>query len=335
MSAQWNSLDIALMTTTDICFSPPTLLHKFSSAFHFQWCLTTHTRFITARSGEGWDGKFKFLSIFFHPHPPHQLTEQSHPKDSTVASPLRNAWIPFNRIGNYLHKINSFSVWNIYCFEWFSEQFQLEWEGEKCEMKILQQLKCSSRKTSIKSELSEKVFSRLISSLFVDTLLTSSSRYGAMNSINFPKIKWDFRLLFVICCLAGMVNGFGARFGGWRNCLNLKFIDGERRRCRSWRWSSDRENSKETFSMIEFFYVFHSVKNDAGFSGCYSKIWLKRWRAVWENTRAQMRWQKSICFPSRPGSTSQFEQRILSSVLLYGGQILAHHRSSKIQCRLL
>lgn len=89
MSAQWNSLDIALMTTTDICFSPPTLLHKFSSAFHFQWCLTTHTRFITARSGEGWDGKFKFLSIFLHPHPPHQLTEQSHPKDSTVASPHR------------------------------------------------------------------------------------------------------------------------------------------------------------------------------------------------------------------------------------------------------
>lgn len=132
----------------------------------------------------------------------------------------------------------------------FRTQFQLEWEGEKyARWKFYNSWSVAAEKHRLNLNWARRFFFRffrLISSLFVDTLLTSSPRYRAMNSINFPKIKWDFRLLFVICCLAGMVNGFGARFGGWRNCLNLKFIDGERRRCRSWRWSV-RENSKKTF----------------------------------------------------------------------------------------
>lgn len=161
MSAQWNSLDIALMTTTDICFSPPPL---FCISFHLLFIFNdvwppTHVSLL-ARSGErGMRWKIQ-ISLHIYPYPILRISWQSKaiPKIQQsllcgmlefLSTELETIYI---KLIHFLFEI--FTVSN-----GFPNSSKLEWEErEKCETKVLQQLKCSSRKTSIKSELSEKVF---------------------------------------------------------------------------------------------------------------------------------------------------------------------------------
>lgn len=127
-----------------------------------------------------------------------------------------------------------------------------------------------------------------------------------MNSINFPKIKWDFDAVCYLLLLL-MFNGFG--WCGWvlngaerkkarkKLCLNIHWR--RRRRCRWQNWAREK-----LFFMIEFFWC---------------AIWLKK-RERWpiqgggSNTN-EMTKINLLLGTSRPGSTSQWSQwcRILSS----------------------
>lgn len=131
--------------------------------------------------------EFEFSFSMF-PHSTRVLHSQKS-FNSFSSSLSENIRIPFNRIETIYIKLIHFLFEIFTVSNGFPNTVPIGVGGRKiCEMKILQQLKCSSRKTSIKSELSEKFFS-LFSINFIIVCRYSSYKLAALQSNEFHQFS--------------------------------------------------------------------------------------------------------------------------------------------------
>lgn len=160
-----------------------------------------------------------------------------------------------------------------------------------------------------------------------------------MNSINFPKIKWDFRccLLFV-AWLCSMVNGFGASMAG---------VNGKLRKI-AWIWNSltgpttsspqseqrRQIERKNFFPWLNFRWETWRWRRNRTFFAGTPFDWRggERWGWRGAEREAQMRRQKSICFLAKTRDPDQHRNGV---GFCHRAQIPSPTQCQHTQCRIV